>query len=129
MSEAIRNLGKPTATTGGAGLIVNGVLAYFFYVYAFRNPDPISCFAKEGNKTAYDEIPTVTTSGALRGSLMKGFSDVQIQFMSWFYFSFALSVLGLLQSILVVIFHFSSNETIQTLTTWLCGINCLALLV
>ena len=64
MSEAIKNLGKPTATTGGAGIILNGVLAYLFYVYAFRNPDPVSCLAKEGNKTAYDEIPIITTSGS-----------------------------------------------------------------
>ena len=54
MSETIRKLSKPAPTTGGLGVIVNGVLAYFFYVYAFRNPDPVSCFAKDGNKTAYD---------------------------------------------------------------------------
>ena len=55
------DVGKPTAGSGACTLVVNGIFAYFFYVYAFQNPDEGSCFAKEGKETGYDTIPVVST--------------------------------------------------------------------
>ena len=52
---------KPNAGTGACTLVVNGIFAYFFYVYTFQNPDEGACFAKEGNEAGYGAIPSVTT--------------------------------------------------------------------
>ena len=52
---------KPNPCSQVCFLIVNGVFAYFFYKYAFNNPDEGSCFAKHGNLNAYGEIPMINT--------------------------------------------------------------------
>ena len=36
---------KAQGVQGGGNIIINGVLAYFFYVYAFDNPDGNECWA------------------------------------------------------------------------------------
>ena len=42
---------KQQGIQGGGNIIINGVLAYFFYVYAFQNPDNNQCFASPLNNT------------------------------------------------------------------------------
>ena len=34
-----KDASKPTASKGCLNLIINGILAYFFYQYAYNNPD------------------------------------------------------------------------------------------
>lgn len=48
---------KPTFKGATWNLVINVALACFFYIYAFRNPDAGSCFAKDGFETARAEIP------------------------------------------------------------------------
>ena len=50
---------KQNPTGAICSLVINGVFAYFFYKYAYNNPDEGSCFAKEGNETAYGEVPMI----------------------------------------------------------------------
>ena len=50
---------KQNPTGAMCGLVINGIFAYFFYKYAFLNPDEGSCFAKDGNETAYGEVPMI----------------------------------------------------------------------
>ena len=52
---------KPNHSYHGFLLIIQAIFAFFFYKYAFMNPDEGSCFAKAENKTAYGEIPMITT--------------------------------------------------------------------
>ena len=35
---------------GGVNIIINGILAYYFYQYAFNNPDEGSCWASSGSR-------------------------------------------------------------------------------
>ena len=44
---------KAQGQMGAGNLIVNGVLAYFFYTYAFSNPDAGTCWAKAGDTVGY----------------------------------------------------------------------------
>ena len=39
MSENYERSKQAKGTAGGCNLIINGVLAYFFYTYAYDNPD------------------------------------------------------------------------------------------
>ena len=38
---------KPNNGNSGCNLVINAVMAYFFYVYAFTNPDNSICFASD----------------------------------------------------------------------------------
>ena len=83
-------------------LIVNGVFAYFFYKYAFNNPDEGSCFAKGGNETAYGEIPMIST-GSGEDAIQtpeEGFLEVSQRFQTWFFYGFVLNCIGIGQTIL-----------------------------
>ena len=42
---------KPNAGSGVVNLIVNGVLAYYFYTYWKNNPDEGSCWAASDGST------------------------------------------------------------------------------
>ena len=78
---------KAHASTGGCNLIINGVLAYFFYTYAYNNPDSGECWAMEGQDTP-------------KTSATAGYINVSEQFHLWFWWGFiiniALCVLSLL---------------------------------
>ena len=82
MSSSIQDISKPTAASGAVNLVANGIFAYFFYTYAFMNPDTGTCYAKDGNKTGFDTIP-VTTTGTGEDALdtpQEGFVNVSEQF-------------------------------------------------
>ena len=49
MSSQMQEM-KPNAGSGACSLVINGIFAYFFYIYAYQNPDPGNCFAKDGNE-------------------------------------------------------------------------------
>ena len=73
---------KPNAAGGACNLVVGSIFAYFFYIYAFQNPDKGECFAKVGNETGYPAVP-VTTTGTGEDALRTpqvGFTDVSEKF-------------------------------------------------
>ena len=92
---------KPNPSGLACNLIINAVFAYFFYKYAFQNPDEGSCFAKEGNETAYGEIPMITTGSGEEATQTpeEGFTDVSKKFQTWFMYGLILNVIGMVQSI------------------------------
>ena len=57
----MNEIDKPKPGVHGFLLVIQAIFAFFFYKYAFMNPDEGSCFAKAENKTAYGEIPMITT--------------------------------------------------------------------
>ena len=83
---------KPDHTHHGFILIIQAIFAFFFYKYAFMNPDEGSCFAKEGNITAYGEIPMITTGSGEDAvqTQEEGFIEVSKKFQTWFTYGFAL---------------------------------------
>ena len=93
---------KQSPESAVCNLVINGVFAYFFYKYAFLNPDEGSCFAKEGNETAYGEIPMITTGSGEDATQTpeEGFIDVSKKFQTWFMYGLILNVIGMTQSIL-----------------------------
>ena len=52
MSESYqRHKKKTNGAFGGCNLIINGVLAYFFYQYSYNNPDAGQCYAIDSTQT------------------------------------------------------------------------------
>ena len=61
MSENYERSKQAKGTAGGCNLIINGVLAYFFYTYAYDNPDQGQCWASDSSNTASAiELPGYT---------------------------------------------------------------------
>ena len=97
---------KPKKESAGFNIGMEIVLAYFFFVYAFQNPDPGSCFAKEGQQTGQSTAP-VTRSGegdAAVHTTNGGFVDVSAQFGTWFLLGFVLIMVGLSISVLACLY-------------------------
>ena len=95
---------KQTPTGAVCNLIINAVFAYFFYKYAFNNPDEGSCFAKDGNEIAFGEIPMITIGDGESSAKTpeKGFIDVSDKFQSWFLYGFILNCIGMGYSVLLL---------------------------
>ena len=72
---------------GAGNLIVNGVLAYFFYTYAFNNPDAGECWA-------------ISTSQVPKAVETAGYKHVSAQFHTWFLWGFILNVAMLVMAVL-----------------------------
>ena len=96
---------------GGAGagnIIINAVLAYYFYQYAYANPDVGECWATAGQTTPL----SVETAG---------YKNVTAQFHSWFYWGFIINIVSLVVGVLQVIAGALKNEGIAKLATCAAG--------
>ena len=79
---------KQQAQLGGGNIIINGVLAYFFYVYAFANPDGNEgCWAMAGQT-----VPKTVEA--------PHYINVTEQFHVWFLWGFILNVAACVLSVL-----------------------------
>ena len=75
------------AAGGGFNLIINAVLAYYFYQYAYKNEDVGECWAADGANTP------VSTQTA-------GYKNVSENFHSWFYWGFIINIVSLVVAVL-----------------------------
>ena len=50
-----RHKAKGSGGFGCCNLIINGVLAYYFYQYSYNNPDPGQCWATDGTPASATE--------------------------------------------------------------------------
>ena len=93
-------------------LIYNGILAFFFYNFAFKNHDSGTCFAKEGNKIGFSVIPVVKMNDA-KGKPLNfpedGYINVTESFHTWFFVGFILSCAGLGWAIMEFISVFTES--------------------
>ena len=87
---------------GVLNLIVNAVLAYYFYQYAYANPDQGECWAA---KTS--QVPSATATA--------GFTNVTENFHSWFNWGFYINILALVVGLLQVLAGSLRNEGIAKL--------------
>ena len=73
---------KPTIASGTLAILYNGIFAYFFYIYAFQNPDEGNCFAKEYTENGYPSIPMTTTGfgNEQTNTPQEGFLDMTERF-------------------------------------------------
>ena len=122
----MQEMPKPSAGQGACNLIVNGVLAYLFYVYAFNNPDEGSCFAKEGNEIGQPSVPVITTgSGPSSASTPQaGYIDMTIKFQTWFFYGFILSCIGMGVSIIAFLYHATEIDFCARLHNLLGCVSC-----
>ena len=72
---------------GAVNLIINAVLAYFFYTYWQNNPDEGSCYATDGSHT-----PSAVPVG--------GYTDVSGHFANWFMWGFIINVAAIVMAVL-----------------------------
>ena len=84
---AREQVGKPNLGTIGCTIAINGILGYFFYIYAFANPDMSTCYVDPDTWQA-----STTGSG--------GAMNVSHVFHMWFLVGFILKCLGMVQAIL-----------------------------
>ena len=75
------------AAGGGFNLIINAVLAYYFYQYAYANPDEGQCWAAENSRT-----PVATETA--------GYKNVTANFHSWFFWGFIINIVSLVVAVL-----------------------------
>ena len=114
--------GKPTAGSGACTLVVNGIFAYFFYIYTFQNPDSGSCFAKEGNEAGYGEVPSVTSSEG--DTPQEGFIDVSAKFHTWFLYGFILNCVGMGYAVFAFLYHVTESDIVKGFTNLVGCVNC-----
>ena len=48
-----RNRKKESLGSSICNLVIQSILGYYFYVYAFRNPDGSLCYASDGSTQVY----------------------------------------------------------------------------
>ncbi len=75
---------------GGAGvcnLLINGILAYFFYQYAYANEDVGECWATAGSTTPV-------------GVETAGYKNVTAQFHSWFWWGFIINMVSIVVGVM-----------------------------
>ena len=97
---------------GACNLIINGVLAYFFYTYWQNNPDEGQCWA----------IETSTTPSATQ---QLGYSDVSQQFQTWFKWGFIINIAAIVLAIVQFLHAATQNSLFQGLTGILgCPVGC-----
>ena len=85
---------KPKKRFSCCIFVINCIMAYFFFVYSFRNPDKGQCFAKDAV-----EAPSATA--------IDGYTNVSKQFEIWFISGLVLNCGG---------FIFSSGAFLYALT-------------
>ena len=119
-----KNISDPRADA--CNLIINSVMAFFFYTYAFNNPDFGACFAKTdssfkiGKPTIPVSVPSTIGSDAVYAT---GYVDVSIQFQLWFTYGFLLCCATMTFSVLAL-------SNILTLNrAWTKSITCSFILV
>ena len=72
---------------GSVNLIINAALAYFFYQYAYNNPDEGQCWAHKNIRTP---VATATV----------GYRNVSDNFHSWFFWGFIINIVSLVVAVL-----------------------------
>ena len=102
---------KPTFKGATWNLVINAALACFFFIYAFRNPDTGSCFAKDGFETARSEIPiSVPATSSAEAVYATGYVEVSEKFETWFIQGFVLSCSVILYSIVSYAYLLMDSE-------------------
>ena len=62
-------------------VVVNSVQAFFFFIYAFNNPDSGACFAREDSKLGKSSIPVSVTATLSSDTVYAtGYVDISFQF-------------------------------------------------
>ena len=78
-------------TSAPCRAIVYAVLAHFFFMYAWMNPDEGSCFASQSFKIGKPEVPlSVAATATTEAIYATGYIDVSARFTFWFVFGFFL---------------------------------------
>ena len=91
---------KQQAGPGCCQLILNGILCYFMYVYAFDNPDVANNGGVECYASSVDNLGTALE--------LNGRRNVSKEMMTWFKFGFIINVAYLVVGVLQLI-HFISE--------------------
>ena len=103
------------AGTGAINLIINAVLAYYFYQYAYANPDEGQCWAAESSRT-----PVATETA--------GYTNVTANFHSWFFWGFIINIVSLVVAVLQFIAAGLKSEGIGKLAACVAGpLGCVGL--
>ena len=96
MSENYERNKKANGAGGACNLLINGVLAYFFYQYAYKNPDQGQCWATDENHVASPvELP--------------GYTNVSQQFETWFWWGFLINILCIVVACLQILAGSGNN--------------------
>ena len=115
---------KPNVAGGACNLVVNGALAYFFFIYTFQNPDKGTCYARTNNEVAFPEVPVTTTGSGIDmvQTPLLGFTDVTDKFHSWFLYGFILNCVALVYSTLTFLYHATESVVVSYLANLIgCG--------
>ena len=78
-------------------MVVNGVLAFFFFRYSFQNPDSGTCWAILGKEAA-------------KGADTPGYTDVSEQFHFWLIWGFIFNCAGLIYSMCSFVYLINYSE-------------------
>ena len=89
-------------------IVFNGVLAYYFYQYAFNNPDDGSCWAIAGNN-----VPSATEQA--------GYKNVTEQFVTWFYWGFIINVGAMVVAVFRLLYAATESEAWIKLANFIGG--------
>ena len=85
---------------GVVNMAVHTIFAYFFYQYAFNNPDQGSCWAISSS-----QIPSAVK--------LPGYRNVNSQFNCWFTWGFWISVAGMASSLVETINFKESDAAVK----------------
>ena len=114
---------------GGMGcynLLCNGILAYFFYTYAYNNPDAATqgqCFASDSSDTPFDMTPDSITGAVPTPSA--DYANVGAQFTSWFFWGFVINMISIVMAIFNFLFAFTQSPIFGMLQTLIgCPVCC-----
>ena len=103
---------KVHGTSAACSLIFNGVLCYFFYTYAYNNPDAGECWAIDGVDT-----PKTTETA--------GYTNVSNQFHLWFWWGFIINVMGLTMAVTQFLYAATENSCFKCLNGLIgCPLGC-----
>ena len=96
------NQERKKESLGGSlcNLVLQAIMGYYFYIYAYRNLDKTTCFALDDSTDVYG-----TGSGDM--------TDVSGQFTLWFKIGFVIQCASMLCSVLGIGYHFTQSQHIN----------------
>ena len=89
---------------GGLNIITYGIFAYYFYQYAYANPDAGECWATASSATPL----SVETAG---------YKNVTAQFHSWFYWGFIINIVSVVLGVFQILAGVMKSEGLAKLAT------------
>ena len=118
----------PNAGAGCCTLVINGILAYFFYTYASTTDNPdgtTSCWAVEGTEDVYPDKAAATAASLGTADPV----DVSAEMRSWFFTGFILMCASLSYVVMTFVYQAVKRSFLARLTHVVGCIQVLALVV